>query len=260
MNWQALDPAILGPAFIAGLLVLATHVPLGRQVLARGIVFLDLAIAQIAGLGLIAAHTLGWELASWQMQFAALLSAALGALLLAWSDKRWPQLQEAIIGSLFVLASSGAILLLAADPHAGEALKELLAGQILWVDYQQLWPVALLYAALLLIWHRFGTTGPRPFYLLFAAAVTASVQLVGLYLVFASLILPALAVHGRQRRPAATAYLVGAFGYLLGLLSAALLDLPAGPAVVWTLALCAALARLLPREVAGAQKLARVEK
>ena len=59
MNWGALDWGILGPAFVAGLLVLATHVPLGTQVLDRGIVFIDLAIAQIAGLGVIAADALG---------------------------------------------------------------------------------------------------------------------------------------------------------------------------------------------------------
>jgi len=61
MNWAALDPGLLGWPFVAGLLVLATHVPLGRRVLARGIIFLDLAIAQIAVLGVIAAHTLGWK-------------------------------------------------------------------------------------------------------------------------------------------------------------------------------------------------------
>lgn len=247
MNWQALDSTILGPAFVAGLLVLATHVPLGRQVLARGIVFLDLAIAQIAGLGLIAAHALGWEMASWQMQLTALASAALGALLLAWSDRRWPESQEALIGTLFVLASSGAILLLAADPHSGEYLKDLLAGQILWVSYQQLWPVALLYSGVLLLMRRYGSTDTRAFYLLFAIAVTASVQLVGLYLVFASLIVPALAVRGALRRPAVAAYLIGTAGYLLGLLASALFDLPAGPAVVWMLALSALAGRLLLR-------------
>jgi zinc/manganese transport system permease protein len=59
MNWSAIDLGILGPALLAGLLVLATHVPLGMQVLDRGIVFIDLAIAQIAGLGVIAADALG---------------------------------------------------------------------------------------------------------------------------------------------------------------------------------------------------------
>lgn len=247
MNWQALDLTILGPAFIAGLLVLATHVPLGRQVLALGIVFLDLAIAQIAGLGLIAAHALGWEMASWQMQLTALLSAALGALLLAWSDRRWPEIQEALIGTVFVLASSGAILLLATDPHSGEYLKELLAGQILWVSYEQLWPVALLYAGVLLLMRCYARRDPRAFYLLFAVAVTASVQLVGLYLVFASLIIPALAVRTRPHHASQFALLIGAVGYLLGLIASALFDLPAGPAVVWMLAVSAVIGRLLLR-------------
>lgn len=245
MNWQEIDLSILGPAMLAGLLVLATHVPLGRQVLSRGIVFLDLAIAQIAGLGLIAAHSLGWEMASWQMQLTALLSAALGALLLAWSDKRWPDIQEAIIGSLFVLASSGAVLLLYADPHSSEYLKDLLAGQILWVSYQHLWPVALLYSVVLLLWHRFGKQGTLPFYLLFAVTVTASVQLIGLYLVFASLIIPALAARGVERHPLGFAYLIGTLGYLSGLTVSSLFDLPAGPATVWMLAVCAMLGRLL---------------
>ena len=71
MNTAALDPAILLPALLAGLLVLATHVPLGAQVLARGIVFIDLAIAQIAGIGVIAAETAGLEAEGWTLQCAA---------------------------------------------------------------------------------------------------------------------------------------------------------------------------------------------
>ena len=58
MNSNGLDPVILGPALLAGLLVLTTHVPLGRQVLQRGIIFIDLAVAQMAGLGVLAAHAL----------------------------------------------------------------------------------------------------------------------------------------------------------------------------------------------------------
>lgn len=67
MNWAALDFALLGPPFLAGLLILVTHVPLGRQVLARGIVFLDLAVAQIAALGVIAAHFAEIE-SGWMVQ------------------------------------------------------------------------------------------------------------------------------------------------------------------------------------------------
>ena len=81
MTLTGLDPSILAPAMLAGLLVLATHVPLGAHVLKRGIVFIDLAIAQIAGLGVIGASYFGWDAVGWAVQLAAVCSALLGALL-----------------------------------------------------------------------------------------------------------------------------------------------------------------------------------
>lgn len=240
MNWEALDVTILGPALTAGLLVVATHVPLGRRVLARGIIFLDLALAQIAGLGLIAAHSFDWEPGGWQVQAVAFGSALAGALVLHHSESRWPQIQEALIGTLFVLASSGSILLLASNPHGGEHLKELLVGQILWVGYGQLVPVALLYALVLALGFALRRhTSSLPFYLLFALSITASVQLIGVYLVFATLILPALAIRSYDDKGLSWGYLIGAGGYALGLAAAALLDLPAGAMIVYALAGCA---------------------
>jgi zinc/manganese transport system permease protein len=106
MNTAAIDFGILWPAFIAGLLVAATHVPLGIQVLNRGIVFIDLAIAQIAGLGVIIADWAGYDAQGWIAQAAALTAAIAGALLLTWTEKRWPQVQEALIGVAFILAAS----------------------------------------------------------------------------------------------------------------------------------------------------------
>ena len=114
MNWSALDWGILGPALIAGLLVLATHVPLGTQVLDRGIVFIDLAIAQIAGLGVIAADAVGMPEGGFAVQVAAVCAALLGALLLTWTERRAPQQQEALIGVMFILAACAGILLLSA--------------------------------------------------------------------------------------------------------------------------------------------------
>jgi zinc/manganese transport system permease protein len=244
MNWESFDIAILGPAFAAGLLVLATHVPLGRQVLARGIIFIDLAVAQIAGLGVIAASALGWETHGWRVQAAATVAALAGAALLYVTERRWPQVQEAIIGVAFVLAASLGILLVSVDPHGGEALKDLLAGQILWVSYGQLMPVAVLYAAVLALWFWRGANGSSLwFYPLFALTVTASVQLVGVYLVFASLIIPALAVRGSMgRRANVFAYAHGALAYALGLVLSASLDWPAGPLIVWCLALAGVVA------------------
>src|ERR1700740_1197600 len=170
MNWTALDWGILGRALIAGLLVLATHVPLGIQVLDRGIVFIDLAIAQIAGLGVIAADALGLPEGGVAVQVAALCAAELGALLLTWTDRRMPQQQEALIGVMFILAACAGILMLASNPHGGEHLKDLLVGQILWVNTTQLawlgWLSAVLLAALWLGWvERLGRFG---FYAAFA--------------------------------------------------------------------------------------------
>ncbi|MES9827519.1 MAG: metal ABC transporter permease [Candidatus Thiodiazotropha sp.] len=238
MNWEGLDIEILGPAFLAGLLVASTHVPLGRQVLKRGIIFLDLAVAQTAGMGIVAAHTLHWEPGGWQVQLVAVGAAVCAALLLNLTERRWPEIQEALIGCLFILASSGSVLLLAANPHGGEQLRELLVGQILWVGYQQIAPVALLYIALLALWYSpFRKRSMLLFYLLFAVAITASVQLVGVFLVFATLILPALAVRQRESGADMIGYVVAAAGYALGLVMAALFDMPAGAMIVYTLAM-----------------------
>lgn len=94
MNWEGLDSSILGPACLAGLIVLATHVPLGTRVLARGIIFIDLAIAQIAALGVILAQFLGMDEHGFGVQVAAAIAALLGAGLLSATDKRWPRFQE----------------------------------------------------------------------------------------------------------------------------------------------------------------------
>src|SRR5215831_304051 len=147
MTLDAATLGILWPAFIAGMLVTATHVPLGMQVLARGIVFIDLAVAQVAGLGVILAHYMGLEPTGAAVQVAAFAAAIACAMFLTWTERRWPEVQEAIIGVVFVLGSSAAILLLAHDPHGGENLKELLVGQILWVTPKQLLMVAAVYAA-----------------------------------------------------------------------------------------------------------------
>lgn len=245
-----LDIGILWPAFVAGLLVLSTHVPLGRMVLSRGIIFIDIAVAQLAGLGVIAAERFGWEAHGWTVQLAAGIAALLGGVLFNLCEKRWPDILEALIGIAFVLASSGSILLLAGNPHGGEHLKDLLVGQILWVGGDALWHTALLYGAVLSCWfllrERIGRIG---FYVLFALSVTASVQLVGVYLVFASLIVPALAVRRcRERWKLPLGYAIGVAGYAAGLAASFSFDLPTGAVTVWSLAVAGLLGSTLLRE------------
>ena len=237
MDHGALELSILVPAFLAGLIVLSTHVPLGQQVLGRGIVFIDLAIAQVAGLGVTIAGAMGSDPHGWTVQAAACAAALIGALLLTWTEKMWPQVQEALIGVLVVAAASVELLLLANNPHGGEHLKDLLVGQILWVSIPGLWPIAAFYAVALALWfglrERLGLVG---FYVLFALVVTQSVQLVGVYLVFGSLIVPALAARRfAPRLRLWVGYGVGVAGYALGLLVSSLFDLPTGAAIVVTL-------------------------
>ncbi|MBC7162897.1 metal ABC transporter permease [Immundisolibacter sp.] len=241
MTLDGLQPTILLPAFAAGLLVLASHVPLGREVLRRGIIFIDLAIAQIAGLGIVIASTLGFEVNGWRTQLSAVIAALAGALCLRWMEKKNPAHLEAVIGVSFVAAACAAILLMSHDPHAGEHLQDLLVGQILWTTWAGLLPLALVTAGVLAGW--FGgnlKASPLGFYLLFALTITASVQVVGVYLVFASLIVPALAA-GRLWR----AYAIGIAGYAMGLTASGLLDLPAGATVVLALVVVAALSAAL---------------
>lgn len=237
MNIDTGALAILWPALLAGLLVTATHVPLGMQVLKRGIVFIDLAVAQVAGVGVILSDTLGWEPTGAAVQVAALSAALACALLLTWTERRWPEVQEAIIGVVFVLASSAAVLLLAKNPHGGEHLKDLLVGQILWVKAAQLPLVALAYTVILALWFGLGERlGRAGFYVLFACVVTISVQLVGLYLVFITLVVPALATWYSRRRRLLKCYALSASGYALGLLASLEFDLPSGPMIVCAVA------------------------
>ena len=260
MSFNLVDLSIIGPALVAGVLVLATHVPMGREVLNKGIIFIDLAIAQVAGLGVIAADMLHLGHDSiWVVQVAAGVSALLGALLLTWTEKKFPEVQEAIIGGLFVLAATGSILLLANNPEGGEHLKDLLVGQILWVSLKSLVPVAVLYALILGVWFglrkRLGRIG---FYLLFALAVTASVQLVGVYLVFASLIMPALAVRGMPEKQGLTAaFGLGVAAYAAGLALSTIFDLPSGALIVWCLAACAVIMACMRSVMGGGKREAR---
>ncbi len=170
------------------------------------------------------------------MQVAALAAALAGALLLTWTERIWPDVQEAVIGVVFVLGATGSVLLLASNVHGSEHLRDLLVGQILWAQPSRLLWATLVYAAILALWfgwrQRLGRTG---FYVLFALAVTVSVQLVGLYLVFATLIVPPLATRAMVRGRLAAAWTLGAIGYAIGLLLSTALDLPSGPAIVWVL-------------------------
>lgn len=231
------DWSLIGAPLLAGALIISTHVLLGREVLQRGIIFIDLCIAQVAALGVVVAHALHLIEDGHIGQLIAIASALFAAGLLAWTERQWPRLQEAIIGSLYVLSASAALLVLSGDPHGAEQLHQLLAGQILWITLDDLPILTAVMGLVLAMWLGLPQWRPRLFYFVFALAITASVQMVGVFLVFASLILPALAVHGMTSvRGLVMGYAIGIAGYLLGLTLSLGFDLPAGPLVVCCLA------------------------
>lgn len=235
MNALSLD--ILGPALVAGLLILATHVPLGAIVLSRGIIFIDIALAQVAALGVVFGNLMLGATTGWAVQLSAVGAAVGCSLLLTWTDKRFPAIQEAIIGVLYIVAAALQIVLLSYSPNGSEYLKELLVGQILWVSQTQLVVLGLISAVALAVWYLRDLVKERIlFYGVFAVVITASVQIVGVLLVFASLIVPALATqHAPRRWRLMIAFNIGTAGYVIGLIASAVLDISTGAAIVCAL-------------------------
>ena len=243
MNPFLLQFEILWPALLAGLLILATHVPLGREVLHRGIIFLDLAIAQTAAFGVVFASTVWMDEGNGYSAILttciAVMAAIIGSFILYSIRKLEVRLQESFIGILFVLMATGIVLLLSADPHGGERLKEMLVGQILWLNLSDLVQLFVVYAVTFIVWLLCrDKVGDWLFYPLFAITITLSTQVVGVYLVFASLIIPSVCTL-YQRNPLVKAYGLGVVGYVVGLMISAAVDLPAGATIVWSLAMIA---------------------
>ncbi len=233
-------PGLIAPAFATGLLVASTHVPLGREVFKRGIIFMDLAVAQIAGLGIVAASVLlGWQ--GFAGQGVAFLCAFAAATIFSRLEKKGQTVQEALIGCSFVMAASLAILVFAGDPHGGEEVSNLMAGQILWVQWPHVLWAASVYVPVLGLVLFLPEVFRRYFYFLFAACITISVQMVGVYLVFASLILPAMAV-GSSKHGLMVAYGVSFVAVAGGLVISIITDLPSGPMIVCAYAAAASAA------------------
>ncbi len=267
------------PALVAALILVGIHGYLGIHIIARGVIFVDLALAQVAALGWAAAglglaHAV--EQATGIPESMAGYAIGITATLIAaalFSISRLEHLyvpQEAIIGIVYVVASAMTILLAAQAPRGSEHVEELLSGSLLWVGWPEIWKTALVYALIgsiyWLLRHRFFTISLHPeealrrgwsvkrwdflFYALFGVVVTSSVAIAGVLVVFSFLVIPAVIAFLFTRRPGALlaiAWSSGTLATVFGLYGSYVTDFPTGPTVVSAFALALILAFLLRR-------------
>ena len=174
-------------ALVIGLLALA---PLGTQVLRRGVVFIDLAVAQAAAAAALAAVALGDHPPPLVTQLAAVAGALLAAALVAGLAKAWPEHREALIGLVYVACACAALLVARTDAHGAEHLSELLAADVLWSGWPQVVALTACAITVALAGRRLERDGW--FFVTFAVVASLAVQVLGLFIVFAALIAPGL--------------------------------------------------------------------
>jgi zinc/manganese transport system permease protein len=225
-------------------------------VLAREVVFVDIALAQIAALGATTAFLLGHETDTWPSYAGGLAATVAGALVLALTRSRRHHVsQEAIIGVVYAVSAAAAVLISDRAPHGAEQVRAMLVGNLLSVRPGEVVKVAALYLAVgLLHWlcrRPFFLISTDPdrafrdgwrvrlwdfvFYASFGVVVTSSVRIAGVLLVFSYLIVPALAaliVGGSIARRLATGWIFGTVVSVLGVATSAVFDLPTGASVV----------------------------
>ena len=232
------DLSILMPALAAGLLMMLIHVPLGQEVLRRGIIFIDLSLAQLAAMGAIIAGLLGLGQAA--TQACALTCALLGGLFFRAMEKYFLEIAEAVIGCVFVLSATLVVLILAGNPHGAEHINDILSGQLLFATWGSVaFAGTVFVSAAALVYFKPETFLRKYFYIVLPIVITTSVQICGVYLVFASLIFPAVAtsyIKDEKKRRIAE-YAGETFGLAAGLAVSFYFDLPAGPAAVWGISL-----------------------
>jgi zinc/manganese transport system permease protein len=267
------------PAFVASLILLAVHAYLGLHVIARGVIFVDLALAQVAALGWAAANlgvshwlnaTLGVpeEAAGYMVGVVATFVAAALFSVSRFQHKYVPQ--EALIGIVFVVASALTLLVASQGPRGHEDVEQLFTGTLLWVTWPQILRVLIAYVVIgavhIGLRHRFLTISLDPaaaqskgwalrwwdflFYALFGVVVTYSVSIAGVLVVFSFLVIPAVIAFLFATAPAGliiVAYTSGIVATVLGLILSFTFDLPTGPLIVCTFALTLITAFLLRR-------------
>src|SRR5438270_3554634 len=258
----------LWPPFLVAVCLVGIHAYFGIQVLARKVIFVDLALAQIAALGATVAFMLGHPAQSFATYVYSLAFTLLAAVLLAFTrawGTRVPQ--EALIGVIYVVAAAAAILLIDRAPQGSEHLKQILTGNILITGLDELAIIAPLYAAVgvlhVLLRRRLLQAGSFAwdvvFYATFGVVVTSSVALAGVLLVFSFLIIPAsIGVLYADTLPhqLAVGWVAGTITSAFGLAASFAFDLPTGATMVCAFGGALALAGLIYPFIIGDARLA----
>lgn len=253
---------IMLPAFFISLVLIGIHSYLGMHIIARGVIFVDLSLAQIAACGAIFGVLLGYELHTTASYLISLSFTFLGALIFAFSrSKKHREIpQEAVIGIVYAVSAAVSVLVLDRLPSEAEHLKDMLVGNILFVSKAQVIKTALLYAAIVGIHYifreKFLMISFEPekaekelnvkfwdfiFYALFGVVVTSSVELAGVFLVFTFLIIPAVMAILLFRSLKGRIIFSWVFGVIImmaGLLLSAKMDTPTGATIISVFGLC----------------------
>jgi len=269
---------LMAAPFVACVVLVGIHAYLGMHVIQRKVIFVDLALAQIAALGAIFGFIVGLSPHSPAAYFFSLSFAIVGAAIFALTRMRHERIpQEAIIGIVYAVALAVAILVAARAPEGAEHIQETLVGTILWVSWPTIISMAILYAIIgaihIALRKRFFQISFEPdkayaekrwirfwdflFYVTFALVITSSVAVAGVLLVFSFLVIPAVIstlFATRISTRLAIGWIVGIAACLIGLVASYRFDLPSGPAVVASLGSTLLLAGLLYYVMAAEQK------
>ncbi len=245
---------LVWPLLICVVLV-GIHVYFGLHVIKRGIIFVDLSLAQVAALGSTLAFLLGFELDSSVAYFFSLAFALLGAVIFAFTREIEGKIpQEAIIGIAYAVSAAAAIMAVSHSPEGAEHIKYLLIGSILTVTPLVVLKTAVVYTLVgTFHWIYFkkfaaltfgGGDVPKNrrlwdflFYASFGVVVTSSVKICGVLLVFIFLVVPsvfaALTTNGIAKH-LILGWMFGLVGSVLGLLLSFWIDTPPGATIVCT--------------------------
>lgn len=233
---------ILLPPLLLSVILLIVHSYFGIQIIRRGVIFTDLAVGQMAALG---AAISVYLLEGAYIYFFSLSLALLTSLLIAYIQHRKDYTQEAFIGLLYALGISGVFIVMSRSPHGLDELNNLLAYDILFTGYSEIYKIAVLYlivGALIyfLVEKSEGLKREFAFFTLFAITLTSSVKLAGVLVVFSILIAPTLiSLKLFKKNHILKSTLVGSGLILFSLLLSYNFDLPTGYTIVFINALTA---------------------